>query len=360
MSRVKVVGNYVESGAYELRYSEGPEADLIHLVIEPGKVFSIGNSIGGYFAKPIVFAGEARISLVSISGSQKNLPTERIRQLTSRERGIVLKPNFVGLWATSSGSARNGIFHRYTEPADEIEQMLEKLGCGLKILHRVEEICEEVSIGGALCRHQTGNGHGYYASYDGKCETLVDAQFVEEHSNQYHIGCCSSSGTYKVTGGTYLISTYTRQCMNGCWDPHIEGLWVTPAVDLEMLREELFPEYARQKQAEREEAQKAQDDTDTAEAERLWRIITSDAESRFVVEKKLNGFFTAEKAGRETIFDYEGNIYFVDAEYCTGWEKAFPRKKSFASSRISLLNAYRSGLLTAWAEAIETNKLATV
>lgn len=236
MSRIKVSGDYDPAGNYVLSYTEGEQIGEIYKSISPNDVFGIGNSIGGYWAKPITYAGQPMLALIRLGGSEKHLSQEEIRKRKKDEKGLVLKP-MIGLWAVSSGSARNGIFHRWNPPTDEIETALDKCGYGRKCLHRVNSIeGVEVNEGGQLCHHQTGNGSGYVAQYDGKVvETTTEPTYVELHMNQHHIGCGESAGTYLINGGTFLLQWYIYQAMNGSWKRSLTAIYITPRADTHLV-----------------------------------------------------------------------------------------------------------------------------
>ena len=128
-----------------------------------------------------------------------------------------------------------------------------------------------------------------------------------------------------------MIASSGRICPGGTlWS--LQSIWVTPQVDQEKLREELFPEYARQKRTEREGAERLQAEADLAEAKKLWAIIAQ---------------------RRNPNFEWGGEAY-----------KALPDRPGSRSENVSLysgtetlagsqdwrlINALRSGLLLAWA-----------
>lgn len=241
MSRILVTGNYDVAGNFVLslgedsRYGDGKKGDVFK-TIAPETVIGVGNSIGGYFARRITYAGQKMLALVRVSGGEKRRSVEELRRITADRKGFVLKP-MIGLWATSSGSALRGIFHRYTPPADPIEAALEKAGQGRKCLHRVPAIeGVEVREGGRICGHQTGNGSGSTAQYDGEVtETVIEPSCVESHYNQYHVGCGETAGTYRVTGGTFVLQWSTHQYMNGVWSRNLAAVYVTPQADPRLL-----------------------------------------------------------------------------------------------------------------------------
>lgn len=241
MSRILVDGQYDSKGAFIMKivkdceYCNEKEGDVFKK-ISPNEIFGVGNSIGGYWAKPIKYAGKKMIALVRLSGAQKGCSLSEIRRELGREKGQVLHPG-KGLWATSSGSARNGVLHRYHPPRDVIEKALEKGGYGRRCIHRVPEIKEVlVDEGGSLCSHQTGNGSGYISHYDGRVvKTIHEKSYVEHHSNQYHIGCCNGSGRVEISGGSYIIQWSVYQQMNGGWARELDAVYITPQANLDFI-----------------------------------------------------------------------------------------------------------------------------
>lgn len=236
MSRVLVSGSYSATGAFELRHAEGILTGELLTVIEPNTVFSVGNSIGGYYARQVMYTGQRMIAAVRVSGGQKSLSAQQLASITKGGKGFILKPG-LGLWAISSGSAKRGLFHKYTPPTDPIEVALVKVGLGRSVLRLVSEIKEiQVQQGGRLCGHQTSRGRGFASRYDGEvAQTVVEPTYCEEHDNQYHIGCGETPGTYLVSGGTYALEWSTWQCMNGCWAKQLSAVYVTPGADKEFV-----------------------------------------------------------------------------------------------------------------------------
>ena len=65
--RKKYTGSYNKFGAFELRKASGQ----VEKTIEPNDVFSVDNSFGGYWAKPITYGGERRLALIRLSQKWK-------------------------------------------------------------------------------------------------------------------------------------------------------------------------------------------------------------------------------------------------------------------------------------------------
>lgn len=202
--REKVIGSY-EGGNFVLRKEDGS----IYLKIEPDKIFRIGNSIGGYWAKPINYAGQRMIALVRLGGSKLNWPLTKIRHVFGKEKGQILWPG-LGLWAVTSGSARRGVWHRIKGDTDPIRQALREMQLpSSDLLHVVDKIDEEVYEGGGCCHHLPEFKRGsLWFLCDGEVEHLRDATFITRENcggNQYHIGCPDQPALKRVKGGTFLI-----------------------------------------------------------------------------------------------------------------------------------------------------------
>jgi len=222
MGRILAKGNYTSDGGYEFRVVEpvyvmvGEKEEEIFkkgevfVILRPNKIFGIGTSIGGYWVKPITYAGQKMLAVIRISGSERKLPLWKLRKKVGSRKGLILKPGMIGLWATSAGSARRGIFHRYTPPKDEVEKALDRatnIGPGRKCLHRVEKIDVEIKIGREDC----------YCSYE-KYLVDYDGKFFFDNRGK------------RIKGGTYLLQWYAQR-RNGGWSPSLMGAYITPKAD---------------------------------------------------------------------------------------------------------------------------------
>lgn len=101
------------------------------------------------------------------------------------------------MWATTSGAARNGVFHPYREPKTPFEKAVSNLGISLKKIQRVDTIDTVLNdrglIGGARGWITTGQA---FVS-DGKKEVLPGTNFYEWY---YDV-----NETIHVTGATYVV-----------------------------------------------------------------------------------------------------------------------------------------------------------
>lgn len=205
MSRILVTGKYNTKGEYVLRKESGE----IYKTLKEGDSFRIDNQMREW---TVIKKG---------------------RKLWCEKNGemVPLYHGKKGLWATSSGAARNGLFHWYMEPKNLVEQALQDIGASTRIVEDVEEIDWTGRVGGELCHHCVNN-YGIIAYYDGEEENLTDPPRVKAHSNEYHVGCISGYYKTHITGGTYLIVYNLSTCMNGMKILHPEMVLITPKADL--------------------------------------------------------------------------------------------------------------------------------
>lgn len=124
------------------------------------------------------------------------------------------------LFAMTSGAARNGVVHKYRAPKNELEKLFAENGWGLSQIETVDNIDAYTYDGGCWCNHMVHDEDKYWCKYatDGlrNYELSSDGQFVEKHSNQYHIGCMESPAVHKIEGGTYLIELEEKVRQNFC------------------------------------------------------------------------------------------------------------------------------------------------
>lgn len=212
-----------------------------YLRIEPNEIFSVGNSIGGYWARPIKWAGSPALSLVRIGGREKQLTPDELRYYKGRIKGTVLKPGMTGLWATSSGSARNGIFHRYTRPEDEqdpILRVLREMGLGTSILQRMEEgqVVEdtEVFYDHSHCLSQRLSWHW---ETDGE---KVSGEYRETCEPHGFFGGGGES-YFTITNATWAISYSYGRSMAGSLGTNLQKICVWPGCKPEDLGNALAP-----------------------------------------------------------------------------------------------------------------------
>lgn len=188
------------------------------LEVTPDSVFSVGNSIGGYIAAPIDAAkphvwGIWRLTGgqcdrlrdhapsgelpkgVTLNGSRYLNPAvgrnmELLARIKRMEPEAVVVSGREYLFATSSGSARNGILHRYAPPADPVKRALydggvdknrwreETLanGADMYVGYRATYYLSEWVI--TVCDDQTQQVTAGYASNYGYLLAATDATFA--------------------------------------------------------------------------------------------------------------------------------------------------------------------------------------
>lgn len=231
MSRVHVIGSYVGK-SFVLRYAEGPRAGEVFLQINPNDIVRPGSSIGGYWAKPITLTvNEYRLALVRVSGAYVDADVQTLRREFGRERGEVLHPR-PGLWATSSKSAKRGVFHRISDETDPIKIALHGVGAPSNVLNEVSYINEIVHEGGALCEHTASSGvSATHLRYDGKLVILREAP-REKHEEDELSWCPTEAREVQITGGSYLMRLELRSGHQPRQrDPFVDTIWITPEAD---------------------------------------------------------------------------------------------------------------------------------
>lgn len=220
--RVEVKVRYVQ-GTVELYNEEG-----VIQRITPNEIFSVGNSIGGFWGKPIEINKEPRIQLINVSGTQKSWDINTLENRLKDAKGIILFPGDIGFWALSSGAARNGIFHRKRTENDPLKKFFrEELHISTKTIEYVDSIDKLVELGGNLCSHRS-SGMNYTFITDGMSSLKYESSYAPDtHSNQYHRGCQTSPEVYQVTGGSYLV-TFSQDEFTGY---KIQNIFLTATAD---------------------------------------------------------------------------------------------------------------------------------
>ncbi len=224
-TRVLVTGKYVNKSTYVLYNEDGTEFQ----VIREGEGFKIDNQLRWWY--PIRVAkknGKGTILMCQKFGDSGNVIDE-----------FPLIHNKRGLWALTSGAARNGVFHNYREPQSELEKKLASMGVSRKVIEKVDKIDVELEVGGQLCHHCTSNW-GYGSISDGKYEDLTEPEYApDDHFNQYHRGCMISTYQTRVYDATYVIYYSIGTYMNGCRHRNVQKVIITPNADEKKVVEEL-------------------------------------------------------------------------------------------------------------------------
>lgn len=179
------------------------EDGSVYMTIEEGTPFRIGNQMRKWF--PVRRGGV--------------IVCEKYRDNGRVLESFTLPDNKKGLWAVSSGSARNGVFHNYKEPKTELEAKVVSMGHSPNIIKRVPEIDIELVVGGDVC----------HAVYDGECQDLTEPDYVF-NGRDY---CLNSTYIVRVWGGTYLIYYQKRTTSR-----YLKNIYITPEVnEAEVIKE---------------------------------------------------------------------------------------------------------------------------
>lgn len=223
-TRIIVTGKYLNKSTYVLVEEDG----TVFQEIKEGEPFRIGNQMRSYYPVRVPRKSGKGTLLVCRKYGDSGYVMEEFPLIHGKK----------GLWALTSGAARNGVFHNYREPKGALEQALADIGVSARIIERVPEIGRDFEIGGQLCRHVTRQW-GYELYADGKAETLTEPPYVEEDSNQYHIGCLDGTYTVRLTGGTYALYYSVDTSMNGSVWKHLDKVLITPDADETVVAKEI-------------------------------------------------------------------------------------------------------------------------
>lgn len=188
------------------------EDGSIYMTIEEGIPFRIGNQMRKWF--PVRRGGV--------------IVCEKYRDNGRVLESFALPDGKKGLWAVSSGSARNGVFHNYKEPKTELEAKVVAMGHSPSIIKRVPKIDIELVVGGKVCHHNMKK-NGFDSVHDGESEDVTEPDFV------FHGRDCCLNSTYieRVWGGTYLIYYQIRTTSR-----YLENIYITPEADeAEVIKE---------------------------------------------------------------------------------------------------------------------------
>ena len=230
MSRILVTGKYSNPETYVLRTEDGN----VFQTIQEGKPFQIDNQLRDWVP----------VKVPKRNGKGTLLVCRKFDKYGGLLEEFPLIHGKKGLWALTSGSARNGVFHNYTEPSNILEKILSSFGISSKLLECMETIDIQLPVGGALCEH-TNLRHGYRMITDGCIEDCSQPERVPmDHPLREHRGCMSSTYTQRVTNASYLVYYEIRKPMYWVQSKTITRIIVTPKVDpkaLEKAIREFFP-----------------------------------------------------------------------------------------------------------------------
>ena len=146
MSRLLVTGKYEGQNLFVLRFAEGPTAGQIFQNIQLYSRFNVGNSCGGYFVAQTSEQGCGRLTVHRISRTEMDLPVHILKEICTGRKGKLLRHGMKVLWATSSGSARRGLFHQWNDPKNEkdpLKKILRFLGMDLNTNYSPQAVANE-------------------------------------------------------------------------------------------------------------------------------------------------------------------------------------------------------------------------
>lgn len=228
MSRIKVIAHYIPGGV-ELHDTEGE----VFATIKIHEIFSVGNSIGGYMAREKNIKGKQYVEFLSVSGGERTFSLEKLLKHKENVEGKILYPKEQVLWSLSSGSARNGLFHRIREEEDPLKKFLrEELHISTSIIIIKDTIFDEDNIpsGGKGCHHVTSGTYHYFVT-DGTSTCTHEGSEAVNQRNQYHEGCQMSPDYYTIKSASYLIQyAHHRES-----SPSIEKIVITNNVDKQKI-----------------------------------------------------------------------------------------------------------------------------
>ena len=213
-TRVIVTGKYVNRRTYILYNEDGTEFQ----VIREGEPFRIDNQLRSWYPVQVPKKrGNGTILMCQKFGDSGNVIEE-----------FPLIHNKRGLWALTSGAARNGVFHNYHEPQTALEKKLHEMGSSSRVIEKVEKIDLELTLGGEFSPNfKTDSDWGYCSMSDGEYEDLTEPLRSPERPD-YML----STYTSHVYGATYLIYYEFGTCLgNGFRSRYIKKIYLTPEAD---------------------------------------------------------------------------------------------------------------------------------
>jgi len=205
-TRELVYGKYITSSIYYLFKEDGS----IYRQIVEGVPFTIGKD-----TNPWIPVKEKYKKNKAKKRKNKNRKERTILVCYKYdERGKIIDRFTLihkqkGLWALTAESAKNGVFHKYRAPQNEIESQLRLMNLGLKILEVKPTIDCEIKLGGN-CKNTFGpNNWGWDCITDGKIERLTEPLYepldaFNKHSSSVP-AVLIAPFKVRVSDATYLI-----------------------------------------------------------------------------------------------------------------------------------------------------------
>lgn len=213
-TRKLVTGSYVNKSTYVLRTEDGN----IFQVIKEGEPFKIGDQMRAFMPVRVPKKNGHGTILMCQKRDNNNFLLEQFPLLHRKK----------GLWALTSGAARNGVFHTYHEPQGELEAYIASQNTSPKIIERVSSIDNlPFEVGGPWSGEYV-RPWGRFVYTDGKVVNNFDSK--GKSSQQY---------TAWVTNATYAIYIEKNTYLNGIHYITIERVILTPQANEEKVLEEL-------------------------------------------------------------------------------------------------------------------------
>lgn len=216
-TREIVTGKYINKSTYVLYKEDGS----VFQTIKEHEPFTIGNQLRTWVPVRVPKKnGKGTILICQKYGDSGNVIEE-----------FPLPHGKKGLWALSSGAARNGVFHTYHEPKTKLEKILSATGVNKNVIEKTDKIDVELEVGGQLCGHCTSNW-GYWLITDGKKENITEPKRApDDDSNIWHRGCMVSTYRARVYDATYVIYYSVGTRMNGTVYKRIEKVLLAKGAD---------------------------------------------------------------------------------------------------------------------------------
>lgn len=217
MARVLVIGKYSnnDNREYILRYEDGN----IFQVIREYEEFYIDNQMRGWMPVPTTTRSGKTI-----------LVCKKFNDWGEVIEEFPLPHNKKGLWALSSGSARNGVFHNYREPTTELEKVLSEMGYSPKIVEKIDTAVQ-LTVGGNLCSHCCAP-YGYWFVTDGKRRDLTEPKrYPEDGLNIAHRGCIEGYFEEEISDFSFVIYYNIDTYMGGSTHKTLEKIFIKDTVD---------------------------------------------------------------------------------------------------------------------------------
>lgn len=212
MARILVLGKYVDESTYVLTREDG----TVFQKIKEGEGFKIANQLREWIPVRVPKKkGKGTILMCRKYGKHNRIIEE-----------FPLIHNKKGLWATSSGSARNGVFHPYREPKTPFEQQVVELGISLKKIRRVDAIDVVLEEGGFLGGARGWLVKGSGIRTDGNKTDVTEFEPWSEDDTRRDI---------RVTEATYVVEFSIGTHINNCRYAVVDQIILTPEADEELV-----------------------------------------------------------------------------------------------------------------------------